>query len=196
LLGEKDLTRRTNLKQTQVRVITADLMEQKIIRQVNFGRSKKFEFIPGAPPLDTKSFEELRKTKKSDLDQMIAYVETTGSRMKYLCDFLGDPDHREYSNCDNTGLKKLRVQATGEWFDKLASYRENYFPELKVESSRTKLVNGVAASYYGVSNVGAAIHRCKYEHGGNFPDFLVIITLKAFRKKSPRWSSQKRLEET
>jgi ATP-dependent DNA helicase RecQ len=183
LLGEKDLTRRTNLKQTQVRVITADLMEQKIIRQVTFGKSKKFEYITGAPELDTKSFEELRKIKTADLDNMVGYVETTGSRMKYLCEFLGDPDHREYSNCDNTGLKKLKVQATQQWYEKLASYRENYFPELQVESARTKLINGVAASYYGVSNVGAAIHRSKYENGGDFPDFLVRLTLKAFRKK-------------
>jgi ATP-dependent DNA helicase RecQ len=41
----------------------------------------------------------------------------------------------------------------------------------------------VAASYYGVSNVGAAIHRSKYEGGGDFPDFLLRLTLKAFRKK-------------
>jgi ATP-dependent DNA helicase RecQ len=44
-------------------------------------------------------------------------------------------------------------------------------------------VDGVAASYYGASNVGAAIHRCKYENGGDFPDFLVGLTLKAFRKR-------------
>jgi ATP-dependent DNA helicase RecQ len=183
LLGEKDLTRRTNLKQTQVRVITADLIEQNIIRQVTFGKSKKFEYIPGAPELETKSFEVLRKMKTADLDQMIGYVETNGSRMKYLCDFLGDPDQREYANCDNTGLKKLSVQVTREWTEKLATYRENYFPELVVESARSKLVNGVAASYYGVSNVGAAIHRSKYEGGGDFPDFLLRLTLKAFRKK-------------
>ena len=44
-------------------------------------------------------------------------------------------------------------------------------------------MNGAAASYYGVSSVGAAIHRCKYENGGDFPDFLLKLTLKAFRKK-------------
>ena len=30
-----------------------------------------------------------------------------------------------------------------------------------------KILNGVAASYYGVSNVGDAIHRSKYENGGD-----------------------------
>lgn len=45
------------------------------------------------------------------------------------------------------------------------------------------ITNGVAASYYGVSNVGGAIHRSKYENGGDFPDFLLRLMLKAFGKK-------------
>ena len=47
---------------------------------------------------------------------------------------------------------------------------------------KSHIVNGVAASYYGVSNVGSALHRSKYENGGDFPDFLLRITLKAFFK--------------
>lgn len=183
LLGERDLMRRTNLRQTQIRVITADLREQKIIRQVTSGKSKKYEYITGAPKLNTRTFEELRELKRADLEHMIGYVETTRSRMKYLCDFLGDTDHKEYRNCDNSGFRKLYVISDPVWTEKIKTYRENYFPELQVESRRTNLVNGVAASYYGVSNVGAAIHRCKYENGGDFPDFLVGLTLKAYRKK-------------
>lgn len=183
LLGERELMRRTNLKQTQIRVIKADLVEQKIIREVTIGRSKKFEYITGAPKLNPKTFEELRALKTADLEKMIGYVEATGSRMKYLCDFLGDSDNRFFKNCDNTGLQKLKVAITPDWTEKLQAYRENYFPELKVETTGSKLVNGVAASYYGVSNVGAAIHRSKYENGGDFPDFLLRFTLKAFRKK-------------
>lgn len=40
--------------------------------------------------------------------------------------------------------------------------------------------HSVAASYYGVSAVGSALHRCKYEGAGDFPDFLLRLTLKAF----------------
>ena len=47
----------------------------------------------------------------------------------------------------------------------------------------SRLVNGYASSFYGVSNVGAAIHRCKYENGGDFPDFLLRKTLSVFSKK-------------
>ena len=183
LLGEKDLMRRTNLKQNQIRVIKADLVEQKIIREVQIGRSKKYEFVPGSPPLNTKTFEELRSAKTKDLESMIQYVETTESRMKFLCDYLGDTSNHTFSNCDNTGEKKIVVQISPEWTEKLQNFRENYFPELEVESSSSNIVNGVASSYYGVSNIGSAIHRCKYEGGGDFPNFLLKLVLKAFRKK-------------
>lgn len=183
MLGERDLMRKTNLKQNQIRVIKADLTEQKIIREVTIGRSKKFEYITHAPQLNTKLFEELRASKTRDLEKMIGYVETTQSRMKYLCDYLGDQAAYSFNNCDNTGLKKIKVISTPEWTQKLQDFREDYFPVLEVETKGTNLVNGVAGSYYGFSNVGAALHRSKYERGGDFPDFLLRLTLKAFRKK-------------
>ena len=65
----------------------------------------------------------------------------------------------------------------------MQEFRESYFPELIVESKQSNIVNGIAASFYGVSSVGAALHRSKYENGGDFPDFLLKLTLKAFRKK-------------
>lgn len=183
LLGERELMRKTNLKQTQVRVIKSDLVEQGIIREVTVGRSKKFEYITNAPSLNSKAFEELRTTKKADLEQMIQYVETTESRMKFLCDFLGDSTTHNFTNCDNTGLTKILVKPNEEWSQKLQVFRENYFPILEVEGRNSNIINGVAASYYGISNVGAALHRSKYETKEDFPDFLLKLCLKAYRKK-------------
>jgi ATP-dependent DNA helicase RecQ len=183
LLGERDLMKRTNLKQNQIRVIKADLIEQGIIREVMIGKSKKFEFVPNSQPLNTKAFEELRNAKLTDLENMIAYVETGKSRMKFLCDYLGDNSNHTFNNCDNTGEKKITVTVTTEWTEKLQNFREDYFPEIEVESKGSNIVNGVAASYYGVSNVGAALHCSKYEKGGDFPDFLLMLILKAYRKK-------------
>lgn len=183
LLGERDLMRRTNLKQSQIRVIKADLIEQGIIREVMINQSKKYEFVPNSSILNTKAFEELRAAKTKDLDSMIEYVETTESRMKFLCDYLGDKSNHTFTNCDNTGEKRIVVQITPEWTGKLQAFREDYFPELVVESKGSKIVNGVASSYYGASTVGSALHRSKYEGGGDFPNFLVSLILKAFRKK-------------
>ena len=181
-LGERNLMKSCNLKQTQIRVIKADLIDQGIIKEVSYGKNKLYEYQYGAKPLDTKPFADLRNAKLKDLEAMRDYVYTTKPRMQYLCDFLDNESDEPYSNCDNTNLKPLRIVVTTPWREKMSEFRETYFPVLEVESRNSKIVNGVAASYYGVSNVGNALHRSKYENGGDFPDFLLRLTLKAFRK--------------
>jgi len=184
LFSLNELVVQTNLKQTQLRVILADLIEQKIINDVIYSGKKKYEYIPNSSPLNPKIFNDLRIAKLHDLDKMIEYVETSKSRMKFLCEYLGDDANHNFTNCDNTGEKKInKVIVTSEWVEKLQDFRENYFPVLEVQSRRTNLVNGVAASYYGVSHVGSAIHRSKYETGEDFPDFLLKLILKAFYNK-------------
>ena len=242
-LSERGLMKATNLKQTQIRVIKADLIDQGIAKEVVDGKSKVLEYQFGAQELDTQSFEDLRILKLKELDAMVGYVNTSQPRMQYLCEFLDDDNNMEYSDCDNTTLDKLTVALTDEWQNKLSDFRENYFPILEVSETTSKthkpsnikwsinipsenkidvykndqlfssqscvinwnnfsveerefvesllvshlarkshIVNGVAASYYGVSNVGSALHRSKYENGGDFPDFLLRLTLKAFFK--------------
>ena len=182
-LGESQIMKDTNLKQIQVRVIKADLIEQGIIKEVIYGRLKKYEYQFNAPDLNTKTFDELRDLKLRELNAMLEYVNLNDSRMKFLCDYLGDTSHNSYKNCDNTDLSKYQINIKSETRQKLVEFRETYFPELKVESQNSNIVNGVASSYYGTSSVGTALHRCKYENGDDFPDFLLKLTLKAFRKK-------------
>jgi ATP-dependent DNA helicase RecQ len=128
----------------------------------------------------------LRDAKLKDLEMMIAYVETSGSRMKFLCDYLGDDSNHQFNNCDNTSEKKLMAESNQNWLEKLQTFRDNFFPELDVEGTKVNLVNGVAASYYGFSGVGESIHRSKYGRGGDFPDFLLTQVVKAFRSKFGR----------
>ncbi|OGU67302.1 MAG: RecQ family ATP-dependent DNA helicase [Stygiobacter sp.] len=187
-LGERELIKVTNMKQTQIRVIKADLIEQGIVKEVVYGRSKKYDYQFNAPRLDTKTFQELREMKLKELDSMIEYIFTEKSRMQFLCEYLGDSYNKIFSNCDNTNHKKIIFVQNKEVSEKLSKFRETYFPELIVESNDSNIVNGVASSYYGASSVGAAIHKSKYENGGDFPDFLLKLTLKAFRNK---YSQQK-----
>lgn len=183
MLGEKELMKRTNLKQTQVRVIRADLIDQGIIREMLIGKSKKYEYIPNAPNFNPCLYEEIKKSKYLEMESMMEYAESQESRMKFLCRYLGDIVDEDLSNCDNTNLSKRELDNTIQWTQKLDEFRESYFPDLEVETKNSNIVNGVAASFYGVSNVGSAIHRSKYEGGGDFPDFLISLILKAFRKK-------------
>lgn len=180
-LTESELMKVTNLKKTPIRVIKADLIDQGIVREVANGRSKILEYQFGAKELDTQAFEELRMAKLKDLDAMIGYVYTEKPRMQYLCEFLDDAT-TTFSNCDNTTLNKLTVQISEYWINKINEFHENYFPVLEVGAKSGNMINGIAASYYGVSNVGNAIHRSKYENGGDYPDFLLRLTLKAYWK--------------
>jgi ATP-dependent DNA helicase RecQ len=182
LLSLNQIVTKINLKQNTVRTILADLIEQGIIREVILGKKKFYEFVPDSQPLSSKAFEELRQAKLDDLDKMLGYIETTGSRMQYLCDYLGDTSVYAFANCDNTGEKKLKVVVTEEWTKKLEEFRLNTFPKLEVATPNSNLTDGYAASYYGVSNVGSAIHKSKYGNGGDFPDFLLSMVLRAFNR--------------
>lgn len=183
LLSENELMKKTNLKRTQIRVIKADLINQKIIREVLYEKRKKYEFIVDAPELNTKPFEELKFNKMKEFEKMIEYVDTNQSRMKFLCDFLGDSDCEAVKNCDNTGLPKYTIAMSEEWENKLKNFRENNFPEFELKVSRSFTIECIASSFYGFSNVGKIIHRCKYENGGKYPDILLNLLLKAFNKK-------------
>jgi ATP-dependent DNA helicase RecQ len=181
-MSEFEIVRATNLTRTQVRTIKADLVEQRIVNEVRSGRTKKYEYRYGAPVLDTSAFEELRKARLADLAAMIEYIETSDCRMSFLCRYLGDVDAGKCGRCDNDLAKNVQVKAEKEWEEKLESFRNENFPVIACATAKTQLVDGFAGSYYGVSAVGTAIHKSKYEHGGDFPEFLVALTLRAFRK--------------
>lgn len=179
-LGLYGIVKATNLKQTQVNVILADLVAQGIVVEAIDKSSKKYEYKFNAPNLDTKSFEELRNAKLKEFDEMLNYLAISTCRMNFLCNFLGDSLPNNCGVCDNCRKRNVQVAITEEWKGHLADFRETYFPVLEVENKTTNLLNGVAASYYGLSNVGQALHRSKYENGGDFPDWLLRLTLKAF----------------
>ena len=240
-LSEREIMKKANLKQNQIRVIKADLIDQGIIKEAQYGtKQKKYEYQYKANELDVSKFEELRKAKIKDLDSMVGYVYTDMARMEYLCRFLDSNENSIYTNCDNTNLEKLKVECDEGISKKLEVFRDSYFPKLELADYKQKsgtglkirmpypdtievlrnnevvgtyigkinysefnedegcilrdlfdkylhnasrLTDGYAASYYGVSNIGTALHRSKYEGGGDFPDFLLKKTLSVFGKK-------------
>jgi ATP-dependent DNA helicase RecQ len=181
-LGEKQIMETTNMKQTPVRVILADLTDQGIINDVFEGSKRKYEARYGAPVFDASGFTRLRAHKFDELGKMIQYAETDGCRMKYLTGYLGDSVSGTCQKCDNDLGIRHTVTMAAHWQSKITSFWENNIPVLAVTGRYSNLTNGVAAAYYGNSNVGAAIRKCKYQKGGDFPDFLLKITVKAFNR--------------
>lgn len=181
-LGEKNLMKATNLKQTQVRTIKADLLDQKIIREVMYGRSKKYEYQHNAPQLDTTVFENLRNHRLEEFNKMLEYTNTDSCKMLYLCNYLGDSNSNSCEICDSCLHNKYQFLMSENDKEKIKKFQDGFFPVLEVETAKTNLINGVASSYYGFSNVGAIIHKCKYENGGDYPTILLKQTLRAFGK--------------
>ncbi len=183
LLSEREIIIKANLKINQFRTIKADLIDQKIIREVTFDKKKKYEFIPGSPPFSPTSFLVQREQKLNEFYTMKEYLQTSKPRMQYLCEFLGDETEALPDTCDNSGLKKLQLIDNPVWRRRVSDFRENDFPEISFKSQKEQ-ITGYAASYYGTSDVGKMIHQTKYEGGSCFPQKLVDLTLKAIRKKS------------
>lgn len=181
-LGEKNLTKATNLKQTQVRTIKADLLDQKIIREVKYGSSKKYEYQYNAPQLNTAAFENLRNHRLEEFEKMVEYTNTDICKMLYLCNYLGDSNSNNCEICDSCLHYKNQFSMSENDKEKIKKFQDNFFPILEVETTIIKLINGVASSYYGFSNVGEIIHKCKYENAGDYPDLLLKQTLRAFGK--------------
>jgi len=182
VLSENEIIRQTNLKKNQIRVIKADLIDQGIIKEVKYGRDKRYEYQFNAKSLDIRGFDKLREEKYKELNSMVEYVNTKSSRMKFLCNYLGDTHINEYKNCDNTNQRKYSINNNSIYSNMLKDFKEGFFPVLSFKSPKSNLFDGIAASYYGLTVVGNAIHRSKYENGGDFPDFLVNLSLKAYRK--------------
>jgi ATP-dependent DNA helicase RecQ len=181
-LGLHGVVKAVNQKQTTVNVVLNDLMDQGIVAAYLDRRRKMYEVKYGAPELNTEPFEELRRIKTAEFEKMKQYIDIPSCRMNFLQNYLGDYATVACGKCDNDLGTEMRGTENEEGLTKVTEFRETYFPVLEVETKTGIMANGVAASYYGVTNVGSAIHRSKYENGGDFPDFLLRLTLKAFRK--------------
>lgn len=170
------IVRAVNMKQTKIKVIVNDLIDQGIALR----NGANYEYKYGAPEVDMTPFLALRAAKLSDFERMKTYIDSGGCRMNYLRNYLGDITTARCGKCDCDRNQIVYARENDEGLVKIQEFRETNFPVLEV--AHGNLLNGVAASYYGVSNVGAALHRSKYEEGGDFPDFLLRLCLKAYRK--------------
>lgn len=194
-IGLRTIIKKVNLKQTKVKVILADLIDQRIIAKDI--KTRRYEYLYNAPKLNTSTFLNLRNAKLNDFATMKKYIDDSNCRMRFIKNYLGDNSNYVCEKCDNDisnktigriarllGRKPSNeiIKASSDNLKNIEKYRETFFPELEVRNKTGILRNGVASSYYGVSNVGSILNRCKYHNGGDFPDYLLKLCLKAYRK--------------
>jgi len=129
-LRESDIMRQTNLRQQQVRVIKADLLDQKIASETKDKRTTFLEYRFGAPEIDEEPFKILKKHKIKELDSIKEYIYNNYSRMRFLCSYLGDEHIEEVVNCDNTDLHSLNYTISDIIDTQLNTFWDNFFPVL------------------------------------------------------------------
>ena len=179
-LGSRELMMRANLKEKQLRTIIEDLKDQGIVKEVTTDGRLRYEFIRKSRRFNSRQMNKLRARKTKELKLKMKYAESQKPRMAFLCRHLGDKRIEKAVSCDNSGLPKLYFSTDSYWDDQLHRFKQQDFPILETEDKKHNIINGRASSYYGVSNVGNTIHKCKYEDGGDFPDFLVQKLINAY----------------
>lgn len=141
-LPEVKLIINANLKRPQLRIIKSDLIEQGIAKEVVYDGVRHLEYQFGAPELDASSFEEIRQRRLKELRDMEQYVYTTEPRMRYLCRFLDSAGQTEFTNCDNTTLPQLSIDAEAlSVRDTLTVFQQTFLPELSLCENKWKLIS-------------------------------------------------------
>lgn len=128
----------------------------------------------------TSRLEEFRETYFPTLDLASWTIRKGGFRVCHP-----EPGKILLETTRKNELNEVMDRPVIEWSDRIdtSGYSAEEIKHINEHLAKAShLVNGYAAAYYGVSNVGAAIHRCKYENGGDFPDFLLRKTLSVFYK--------------
>lgn len=174
-----NLVKEINVKQNQMQVILQDLIEQNII----YKDGRNYIYKNSDAIFNYSQFQRFKDYKSSELEKMITYTTISSCRMEYLCNYLEDITAIKCGKCDNCKQKPLIINIDNDLKEKLNDFKSHYFIEEYIGSKdKTKAIHVVASSYYGTSDIGEIIHRCKYENGGDFPKVCVDRVVMAYKK--------------
>ena len=149
-------------------ILLNDLFDQNIIVK----RGKMYEYNPDAPALDEDYFIWQKQQKLKELQCMIDYAQTKECKMKYICNYLEDNSVDKCNLCDNCKNFKFDLNNFSETKIKI----EEFYSQFSIKDTiyiNNKKVEIRSLSYYGNTEIGNIIKKCKYEDGGNFPQILV-----------------------
>lgn len=156
------------LSDQEIDVLLNDLFDQNIIIK----RGKFFEYNPQAPELDEDYFIWQKQLKLRELQKMVDYADTNMCKMKYLCNYLEDnikDDCKICDSCKDFEFSLINYENTKNLIDKF--YSEYSIKDLIVVNGKKVEIRSL--SYYGNTEIGEIVHKCKYENGGEFPDILI-----------------------
>ena len=182
-LGERDLMRRTGLSQNAVRVILADLEEQKLIERG--ARDKKYTSLRDIRTFDFSVNETARFQKEQELQDMEGYAQLEKCYMGYLTAYLGDKPDYFCGTCGNCNPQKFPPVVGSERIQQAAVQflEKDFLP--RIEKRDGKHEAGLSLSYHSGRRIGNLVRLSKYEEGGPFPEELVLRAVQVIKERYP-----------
>ncbi len=180
-LREREISLKTGLSQTALRTILHDLLEQGLIVR----DSQRYYRATGSGTINHAHYQAVLDTKLTEMEAMIAYWDTPSCRMQYLCKFLGDEQASECGQCDRCCQKTLSPPSAPLLVQASEFAHHPPLPLEGVYQKQPIYEMGFALSYYGGTEVGEVIHRCKYENAGALPEWVIDQAVEFLRRRFP-----------
>lgn len=182
-LGERDLMRRTGFSQNAVKVILADLEEQKLIERGT--RDRKYTIFRDIRTLDLSVNETVRLQKERELQDMEKYAQLEGCYMAYLTAYLGDQVNYYCGTCGRCQPQNFPLIARSERIQQAVTQflEKDFLP--RIEKREGKHEAGLSLSYHSGRRIGNLVRLSKYEDGGPFPEELVLRAVQVIKERYP-----------
>ncbi|MFQ3611186.1 MAG: phosphoribosyltransferase family protein, partial [Fimbriimonadales bacterium] len=158
-----------------------DLQEQGVLVR----DTERYYRATGQGTINHAYYQAIQDSKLTDLEAMMAYGTTDSCRMQYLCRFLGDEQASECGECDRC-RKAALAPPSESLFAQVSAFAHH--PPLNLTGVYQKqpiYEMGYALSYYGGTEIGEVIHRCKYENSGTLPDWVIDQAVAFLRSRFP-----------
>ena len=180
-MGEWDLMKAVNLRQTEARTIKADLLEQDIIVPSDTGKNK-YEYKYGANELDMSGFEKIKALRYKELKDIIDYAENTDCRMARLCRYLDDETVEKCDKCDNDqdGQKNMEQPLYGK--RRLICSEMIISRKLRLQTNPAVLLTGLQPHTTDIQKLAKSYIKANMKTEAIFPTFSWIYALKRIKK--------------
>jgi ATP-dependent DNA helicase RecQ len=186
-LHETDIMLATGFSQKAIRIILADLEEQRFVERGP--KDRKYIAVMRLGQMDFSAYDAVRLQKQQELSNIQNYAQTGGCYMEYLTVYLGDEPGsgcRTCGHCRKTNFPSVkpsqRIQEAVTRF-----LEEDYLPLIEKRGTEKRPIHeaGWSLSYHGKSRIGRLVRASKYEDAGPFALGLVYDAAELIRTRYP-----------
>ncbi|MDH4128858.1 MAG: RecQ family ATP-dependent DNA helicase, partial [Spirochaetota bacterium] len=180
-LSIDELLIETGLSRNKLRLIITELEKNKNIKSFYQAKKLIFKLVKLSKRFKLSHHEKHKNHKILELNKIHEYAKSNYCRIKYLRNYFNDTTSKTCTRCDSCRKEKHYFMPHKEDLSYVEDFFNSFYPELSVISDNkktiahktSKLVNGVACSYYGKTDLGIIVSNSKYRKGDEFPELII-----------------------